>query len=211
MADVFDEIEDDLRQEKLKAFWRENGSWIIGSAIAAVVMTAALVFWRDWNVAQDEKATSALFRAVESKDVAVVGAFSAEARTNHAVLAHFAAARLALDTGDTAKAITLYAEISKTRGIDRTYRDLAKILELTERLSTDDPALLQKEIADLASDKNAFRHSARELQGLLAARQGDLERAANVMAELSGDASAPEDLRRRAFTLYELYAAETKK
>lgn len=211
MADVFDEIEDDLRQEKLKAFWRENGSWIIGSAIAAVVMTAALVFWRDWTQRQNERETAALIEVVEKKDIAAFDAYMETAGKNHAVLAQFSAAALALEKGDQAKALAIYETVSTLRGVDKIWRDLALLLSLSERLSTADPALLKKEIAGLTAEKNVWRHSARELQGLLAAREGDFKAAADVMAELSGDAAAPEDLRRRAFTFHELYAAETKK
>ena len=57
MSDEFmHEVHEDLRQQQLKEFWRENGNWIIGGALLAVVMTAGMaltasgVIWRAFTV-----------------------------------------------------------------------------------------------------------------------------------------------------------------
>ncbi len=46
MTEIFDEISDDLRSEKLNQFWKENGAWIIGGALGAVLLTGSLTLWR---------------------------------------------------------------------------------------------------------------------------------------------------------------------
>jgi len=92
MTDVFDEINDDLRREKLKAFWAENGRWIIGTAIAAVLLTAALSFWQQWKHSRNMKATDALVSVLSADDPAKAESYAASAGKTHAAVARFIAA-----------------------------------------------------------------------------------------------------------------------
>lgn len=210
MTDVFDEISDDLRREKLNQFWKENGSWIIGGAIGAVLLTGALTLWRQWEYQHNASATTELTRLVTAGDLQKLEGFATTGDKNHAMMARFLAADAHLQKNEKDKAIALYSEIAGTYGLDKTWRDLARVRSISLRLDKDPPEALEKELSDLTGDNNVWRYTAREMEALLAARQGKMQHAADLMARITADPQAPEDMRQRAFSLRELYIADAK-
>lgn len=210
MSDVFDEIEDDLRTQKLKQFWKENGSWIIGGALGAVLLTGALTFWRQWDYGRNMAATNALSAITATGDAAKIETFAMTADKNHAMLARFAAADQYLSHHQPDKALALYNDISRTIGLAAEWRELAVLHSVSMRLDKDSPEALAKEIAPLAADNGTWRFSARELQALLAARQGKTQEAAAIVSKIAADPLAPRDIRQRAFALHALYAADVQ-
>ena len=50
----------------------------------------------------------------------------------------------------------------------------------------------------LAQESSSWRHSAREIQALVALRRGDAARAGDLFAKIAEDAAAPQGLRARA-------------
>jgi hypothetical protein len=208
MSDVFDEISDDLRREKLNQFWRENGRWIIGGVIAAIIFTAGMSWWRQWDANRNAQATSSLGEALAAKDPAELEQFAQGTDHDHAAIARLIAAGDYVRTGKKDKAVTLYNEIAASSGLSKMYRSLASLLSVGLRLDTDPVDGLRKELKPLAADRSAWRYSAREMQALLAAREGDMKGAVGILDTITGDADAPEALRARAFTLREFYAAE---
>lgn len=212
MADIFEEVNEELRQQKLQAFWKENGPWIIGGAILAVVMTGSLSFWNNWKHERNVAATTELVRVLnEETDVAKLEDYAQSTSTDHAALARlFAAGRYARE-GNTDKAVELYAEIEQSRGVGKLYRDLAKLFSVGLRLQTGDAAQLEQELAYLAKNNSAWRWSAQEMQALLAAREQNFEKAVDILTQLSGDNAAPQDMRTRAFTLRDIYMIQMSK
>ncbi len=208
MSDIFDEVSDDLRREKLKQFWKENGAWIIGGVIGAVLLTGVLSFWREWKYTRNTVATAELTRAVATADIAKIENFVAAGAKNHAMIARFAAAGLHLERGEKDQAVALYNEIADTAGLDKTWRSLARVFSIGQRFDKDDPVKLKKELAALSGDKDVWRIVALELQALLAARTGQMQEAADILAGITADPQAPDDVRTRAFTLRALYVAE---
>ncbi|MCK5658545.1 MAG: tetratricopeptide repeat protein [Alphaproteobacteria bacterium] len=206
MADIFDEINDDLRHEKLRQFWKENGPWIIGCAVGAVLLTGAQSFWRYWEHKSDVAATVELIRLVD--DPSGLENFAGIEDKSHATIAHFAAAGAYLEQGEKNKAIALYDTIAKTSGIDMPLRDLARVLSISQRLDKDSPDKLLKELAALSGDDGTWRYTAWELEALLAVRQGNLQKAMDALAKITSEPLAPLNVRSRALILHDLYRAE---
>ncbi|MBI3442043.1 MAG: tetratricopeptide repeat protein [Proteobacteria bacterium] len=207
MADVFDEISDDLRQEKLHQFWRENGSWLIGGVIAAIALTAGISLWRQWEQQRNVATTTELIRLVEAANVTQLERFSDASDKNHAAIARLLAASAHLDRGEKTQAIELYNGVAATFGLDRTYRELAAVLSISQRLDSDNPERLVQELSKLSRDSSPWRYSARELTALLEEKQGHTLQAIEALTNITSDPQAPADARARAFSLRELYVA----
>lgn len=204
MTHIEEEIEDDLRRQKMEQFWKENGSWIIICAILAVVFTGALTWWRQHEYKQNVAQTAALLEVLKENDTKALGEFALKSDKDHGAIALFTAAALHSKRNQDAEAVTLYRKIEGTSGLDSTYRDLAKLLRISKSIGAEDPAQLHKDLTPLAA-KGAWRYSALELQALLFAREHKMKEAAEVLTRLTQDSNAPNDVRMRASTLRELY------
>lgn len=205
--DFINEVNEEMRQKQLEAFWIENRNWIIGGIIFAILTTAGITWWRTWNYNTSLAQTAELIRLAEKDDPKLLTDFATGSRKPHAAIARFLAAGLHVEKGQTARALEIYREIAGTTGLDSTLRELARVLSLSHRLNTDDPKKLHKEIADLSGPDDPFRYTALEFDALLYARQGDMKKAAEKMQAIAQSAKAPEDERMRAMTLVEFYTA----
>lgn len=206
MADLMDDIGEDLRREQLKKFWKENGNWIVGGVLLAILATGAMSFWRNHEYQENLVATTELLSVAHQSDAGKLAAFAQKSDKDHATVAQFLAAGLYQQGGDKNKAAEIYAEIEKTAGVDRVYRDLAALYGVLLELETGDLAVLHKTLDRLTGDENVWRFTALEAKALLFARQGQADKAAEILMRISGDAAAPADARTRAYTLHELYA-----
>lgn len=210
MSDIMEEVAEDIRQQKLREFWQQNGAWIIGGALLAVVMTGGLNFWRAYEAKKNAAQTAALMTALKKSDAENLLSITQASDRGHAALARFAAAALYAKNGEKDKAISAYRDISGTFGVSKRLRDLAALQSISLRLDTDPADALEKELSPLAKNGGTFRFSAREMQALLLARERKKKEAASILEKIAKDAAAPQDMRVRVLTLQSLYAADVK-
>lgn len=205
MSDLLNEVNDDLRRQKLQDFWRDNGSWIIGGAVLAIIMTAGMTMWRGYQENVNERQTGALISVLGTGKTEDLEKYAVETGGDHGMIARFMAAGLAVQRGDAPAAAKAYTDISRMRGIDGTFRDLARLMAAGQQLQTEDPAVLHKTLKDLSGKKDAWRYSAMEMDALVYSREGKMKEAAEVLSKITAAADAPDDVRTRAMTLRELY------
>lgn len=208
MADIFKEIDEELRRERLEQIWHRHGRLIIAMAAAAVVATAAYAGWQKYNqnrvtALSDRYAVAAAAADPEKGDPAAAQAgFLALAAdgAGYAGLAQLEAAALAAKQ-DPAAAAKLYDALAADAKVSQELRDLAHLLKAMLLVDTGDPTALSAELAPLSADDNPWRFSARELDALLALRAGDQARATDLLTKLSDDATTPGPIRARAAEL----------
>lgn len=199
------EIDEELRHERLAKLWRRFGNWIIGAAVAVVVVVAGHQGWKSYQTSQREQAfvryAAAVRLAAENNSAAAEKAFAElapAAPAGYAMLARFREAALAAKQGDPARAASLYRRLAADGGLDNSYRDLALLLAAFAVADSAEPAALRAEIARLAAADSPWRYLARELSALLTLRAGDREGAREELRRLAEDAAAPAALKARA-------------
>ena len=204
MTDIFREVDEALREDRVKAIWNRYGTLIIAGAVAIVLGTAAFVGWRSYSQSQAQSQTRALVdaqqqAAADPKSAATIYAsVAADSSADRAALARLLEARAALDAGKRDEAGKIYQQIAGDSGVNSVVRDLARLYSVMARLDDGDPAALNGELAPLAADGSPWRASAREMQGLLALRQKDTAKAREIFEALSKDPTSPPGVRSRA-------------
>ncbi len=204
MVNIFREVDEDLRREHYEKLWRRYGNYVIGAAVAAVVVTAAIVGWRDYQtrqrLTQGDSFARAVTLATAGQRRAAADAFESlaeEAHPGYATLARFNVAALRAERGDLAGAVAIYDELAET-AVNETLRSLAVILSVSYSLENADPAELSERLAPLTAEDNPWRYSALELTALLSGRTGDKERERDIFTRLFEDPGAPAGIRARA-------------
>lgn len=209
--DIYHQVEEDLKHQELMAFWKENRAWIIGGIAASIVFTGALAGWRDYDHKRNLAQTAQLAAVALIEDPVKIAKQTEGMDKKHAVLAKFAEAKALSEKNESAKAVAVYDDIAAMKGVDKIWRDLATLYGVNAEIDTGDPAKLHAQLAVLIKDKSAWRFSAEELQGLLYAREGKLDKAKETLSSLADNAEAPQDVRTRAATLRDLYTADADK
>ena len=204
MADVFREVDEALREDRARTIWKRYGTLIVSAALLIVMSTGGFVFWRNHQANQNAQYTAALVSAIaiaEDEPQAAMDALAGiadAAGSDHAMLAQLYEAGLHAAGGDVETALLLYGRIADDGAVDEIWRQLATLLSVMHRIDTDEPAGLEAELAPLMADANPWRHSARELAGVLALRRDDRDRAVELFGGLASDPATPEGVRGRA-------------
>lgn len=208
MADIFDEVQEELRAERAKRLLNRYGGLLAGAALLAVVAVAGVQGWRWWQdraaLAASEGYLAAARAASEpgTDAAAAAGRFAAvaaEAPPGYRVLARLRAAALRADAGDRDAALAEWDAVARDGAADTPFRDLASLLWGMHALEKDDTAAaVEARMAPLAEGNGPFRASAAEIRALAALKRGENDAARRGFRALANDGAAPQGVRDRA-------------
>lgn len=205
MADIFEQVDEALREDRMKGLWRRYGWMLIAGAVLIVVGTAAIVGWRAYERSQAEAQTNELSAAIEqakqgepAAGVASLTELADGAEPNIAALARMQAAGLALGGDDRETAIALYRQVADNAEVDPALRDAATVLGASLSVDSADPDTLRTQLAAQDASNSPWRFLANEIIAAAAIRAGDLETARERLTLIADDLEAPIGLRGRA-------------
>ena len=216
MSDIFNEVDEEVRRERLKQLWDKYSLLII---ILAVLIVGGIGGWRfyEYQVAQKATVAGAAFEnaataAEQGKHAEAQAAFdkvAGEAPKGYATLARF---RAAAELGQVNKdgAVKAYDALAADASLGATWQDLAALragLLLVDSASFAD---LRKRLEPLTEPTRTFRHTARELLALSAWRERDLAAARRYVDLIAADGETPPGARTRIDALSALLAADGK-
>lgn len=209
MSDIFQEVEEDLRSEFYVKLWKAYGKYLVAVIVAVVLGTASGVGYQEYtssrkNAASDlyEEATALLRAGKEGEARVTLSELRARTDGIYKVLAQLREAATLGGGEGRDQAVVLYDQIvSGDVSAPHILRELAGLRAALLVMDTAPHDEMQARLAPLAEEDAPFRYSARELQGVLALRENDLETAREILTGLAEDGRAPPALRARAAAL----------
>ena len=211
MTDIFNEIEEDIRRERMARIWKRFGPVIVAVALFIVLGVAG---WRGWewysaNQAQEAGGTfEAAMALSESGDRAKAEETLAELAksgpSGYALLARFRAATELAATNRAGAAVEQFEAISQDISAPALVRDLARIRSALILVDTGSQSDVASRVEALAVAGNAWRHTARELLALAAWKGNNAADTRRWAQELVSDIEAPPGARARGQVLLDL-------
>lgn len=216
MADIFHEVDEEVRCDQLKKLWDRYSIYLIA---AAVLIVAGIGAWRGYEywIAQKAAAAGAAFEAAASlseqgKHAEAEAAFAkiaTEAPDGYRVLARFrAAAELA--KVKSADAVKAYDDLAADSSLSTTWQDLAAIRAGLLLVDSAPLADMRRRLEPLAEPGRSFRHTARELLALSAWHNHDIAATSRYLDMIATDAETPASTRARIDVLSALIAGGGK-
>ena len=204
-GDIFREVEEELRRERLKALWDKYGAWVLAGAVTIVAGVAGHQGWQYWS-AQRAASSGAEYEAAvqlaedgkSNESVVALEKLAESGPSGYRGLARFRLAAQLAGEGKTAEAAQIYEALSKDSGVDVVLQSFARIRAASLNLDTADFTATENQLNDLAGASNPWRNSAREIIGLAAFKAGKREKAEMLYNQIMGDPLAPQALRQRA-------------
>jgi len=211
VVDVFSEVDEELRREKLHKLWKKFGPYVIGGIVLFIGTIGGRVYWDDYvarhRIAESEQYQQALSHlSAGNADAAVAGLekLAAEGKYGYDLLANLQLAFHYGASGDDEKALQVYDAIASDGDLEDRFREFAGLMAAGILLDQSPGQEVYDRLSVLAEGDGAWRYSAREMLGLAYFREGDWQRAEDVFVTITTDEKAPPDLRNRAYEFMEM-------
>jgi len=212
MTDIFHEIEEDLRRDRLRKLWDRFGGLIIAAAVLAIVAAAGWSGYKYWRHQQAVAASEAFRSAITLYDAGkfpeAEAAFSAIAKDGPAgyrTLALFRAAAAAA-ARDKAAGVAAFDAIGADGRLPQLVRELALLRAALILADIAGLPQVQQRVGVIASGTGPLRHSAREVLAMAQLKAGDLAAANKTATDMTSDGETPSGVRSRAELIRRLTA-----
>ena len=216
MTDIFQEVDEEIRRERLKKLWEKWGTVLLAVAVIVVIGIGGWRGWQWWEAKRAAEAGDAFETALALAEAGkkqeaetAFAAIAAKAPFGYRMLAQFRAAQ-ELALRDRPAAVKAFDALAADGSIGRVMQDFAAVragLLLADTASYEE---LRSRLEPLIGADNAFRHSARELIALAAWRTGDMAAAKRWFDMIVADGETPAGTRSRVDMLMALAAGDGK-
>ncbi|MBM3527607.1 MAG: tetratricopeptide repeat protein [Alphaproteobacteria bacterium] len=216
MSDIFQEVDEEVRRERLQKLWEKYGMLVVA---ACVVLVAAVGGWRayDWHQTKQaaeagvayEAAAAFVTQGKHEEAAAAFAKLSADAPSNYRMLARL---REAAELGrrDAKSAVAIYDALAADSSVPAVLRELASVragILLVDTAPFDE--IRQRLEPQTAQDKT-FRHSARAAIAMAAWRAKDTAAVKRWSDMILSDRDTPDGTRGQIEILMALSSAEAK-
>ncbi len=210
MSDIFQEVDEEVRRERLQQLWTRYGYHIIALCVLIVLAVGGWRAYQWWDLKKAAEASVQFDDAAKfsesGKHAEAEAGFARLARegtSGYRLLARFReAAELA--ERDRKAAVSVYDSLATDSGTGQPLQDLAVVRAGLLLVDTAPLSELVQRLEPVAGAKAPFRHTARELLATSALRVGDKEAVKRWCDMLTADPETPADLRARAEMLLTL-------
>jgi hypothetical protein len=216
VADIFQEVDEEVRRERLKQLWERYSLYFIAAAVLVVAGVAAWRGYEWWQAKRAAEAGAAFEAAVAfstaGKHKEAADAFAKLAADSPAGYRKLARFREAAEIAqrDSKAAIKLYEELAADASYGPVLQDLATVRAGLILVDTAPYNQMRTRLEPLTGPERPFRHTARELLALSAWRTGDYTDAKRWFDMIMTDTETPSALRNRIEVLKALIAAQGK-
>lgn len=216
VADIFQEVDEEVRREQLKKLWQRYGNLLIA---ACFLIVAGVGGWRGYEYWQAKKAgetgtafEQAVTLAEAGKHKEAEAAFAKIAATGTAGYRVIARLRQAAELAQTDRkaAVTAFDALAADKSAGPVIDDLAAVRAGLLLVDTAAYSEMLKRLEPLTAPDRTFRHTARELLALSAWKSGDATAVRKWTDMMMADPGTPAGTRSRAEILSELIAANGK-
>jgi hypothetical protein len=216
LSDIFHEVDEEVRRERLQKLWDRYGIYIIALAVLFVVGIGA---WRGYQWYENKKSAesgaqfeNAVTLAEDGKHAEAEAAFAKVANEGTAGYRLLARLRAAAEIAqrDPQAAVRAYDDLAAAAGIEVAMRDLASLRAGLLLIDSAPFEEVRKRLEPLSEPGRAFRHTAREMLALSAWQAKDAAAMRRYVDMIANDADTPQATRSRVDVLSALIAPDEK-
>ena len=203
MSDVFQEVDEDIRQERYKTIWKRYRYYFISIIMVLIIAVATNAFLRHENFKKVNERSDKFFNAVSISNsnsdeaLKLLNEFSkTELKSSqyNVVLSLFIEAAINREKQDFSAALNVYSQIAKMENIDIFYIDYANLCAAETLISSGDIEAAIVMLEMLIKDNSALLLIAKEYLGYVEISKGNYEKSKILFEEIYEDASSSQEM-----------------
>jgi len=202
------EVDENLRRDRLRDFFRENGGWIAAGVVLFLAISGGIIWYQQYRQQRAEAQVEQLAQIY--KDIGVGNTAKVPQQLDD--LSHsgskavrasalFTRAAFALQQNDQKLAIASFKAIRDDSSLPDSYRNAALIRQTALEFDQLQPQQVIAQLEPLAKPDNPWFGSAGEMTALALIKQGKTREAGQLFATLAKDKDVPEGIRNRSLQI----------
>ena len=204
MGDVFQEVDEDIRKDRIKSIWKRYRIFFILLLLFVIGAVCFNSFWTQYKLKKVEERSEKYFFAIDEatvnaqKGVDALKIFSDEEYDSsyHVLLANLKEAAIRRSKNDLHNALNIYENILENN-IEQAYKDFVQIQLAEVLMELGNLEEAKTILFDVSNTNTAFASVAKEYIGYISMQEGDLIKARNIFEELTKSATTPITIKNR--------------
>ena len=204
MGDVFQEVDEDIRKDRIKSIWKRYRIFFILFLLFVIGAVCFNSFWTQYKLKKLEERSEKYFFAMDEatinaqKGIDALKIFSDEENDSsyHVLLANLKEAAISRSKNDLHNALNIYENILKNN-IDQAYKDFVQIQSAEVLMELGNLEEAKTLLSDVSNTNTTFASIAKEYIGYMAMKEGDLIKARNIFEELTKSVTTPITIKNR--------------
>lgn len=199
------EVDDAFRQGQFAEFANRYGRPLFGAIVLGLLAFGGYLYWDSRQEAELEAQSEQLVAALDQIQAGnfdtgdkMLDGVASDGRPGAAAVAVMLKGGVAAERGNTAEAAKLFARVANDETAPAELRNLATIREIALTFDRIDPAIVITRLKPLAVPGNPWFGSAGELVAMAYRKQGKMEEAGTLFAEIAKSEDVPSTLRSRS-------------
>ena len=208
------EVDAELKNDQIKAFWKKYRFLFIGLACAAVIFVIAFELYQSWRmktrIAESDQFEQAAVLSYQGKyDDALreLSALSKNAKTGYRYLADLKRSSILIQQQKNEEAFKLLMQLVGNKKVPDELRSVARLSLVGHQIDSKTPEEIQLLLQPLLNESNPFYGSAAELMAISYLKQNNQKAAKNILNQALQSTSVPLNVKQRLSELLSLVEA----
>lgn len=186
---IFDEVDEELRNEKFKQFINKYGGLIFSILILVLTITVGYEKIVQWKIKKAEQSNIKYTQAITpntdyEKNVVELENIVHTETGLYKDMAQLQIANILIDNNQKEKGIEVLEKIRNDESVEKKIREIATIKLATYKIDTASYEELNELLKDIANNNGAWSSMAKELLAMSAVYNKDFETAKNIYNDL---------------------------
>ena len=211
MANIFNEVDEDIRKERYQNLWSKYGKYIIGFLVLIVTIFSLTQYLQSKNTSDNKKILDTYFTAIESIEKNQLDLVDQnlkivynEKNKTLAAVGSIKLSQVYLEDSQKNKALSLLEDIYSNNSLESIYRELALYKYIMIDFENVEISSIENMIGSIENNNNIFNLYFQEMIGIKHLTLGDTKKANSIFTNLSLDENTPFDLRMRLDKLIQI-------
>mgnify|MGYP000103060730 FL=1 len=211
MANIFNEVDEDIRKERYQNLWSNYGKYIIAFLMLIVIAFSLTQYFQAKNISDNKAILDMYFSAAEGIEKNQLDFANNELEIVYnqknkmlAALSGFKMSETYLNNNQKEEAILLLEKIVDNRSLESIYRELALYKYIMINFENIDISSIEKKIVSIGVNKNTLHPYFQEIIGIKYLTAGNIEKANSVFTDLLLNEDTPFDLKMRLDKLIQI-------
>tara|TARA_B100000401_G_scaffold384262_1_gene287441 strand:+ start:1438 stop:2067 length:630 start_codon:yes stop_codon:yes gene_type:complete len=207
MSDIFRQVDEDLRKDRLKHLWQKYGLYLILVIVLVLLLVTGFQLKKSFDLSNNEKIVETYINAVNKIDYedTIIELENIIKKDNSYIsgLADLKISSLLIENGMPIEAFDRLKKISKNEAYDQVVTQFADYLILLQTLEINDQ--VNQELNNRNKiEENSFTHLNSELLGIKYLLSGEKEKSKKQFEAIINNPAAPLDIKIRSNKFLEL-------